>query len=67
MAGVSLVGLSGSLLKEAVREGSDVMTVLARTLADVPSGDMPTPEPIEKPAVTKVLLGVFLILFAQIL
>ncbi|KAI0374693.1 hypothetical protein BV20DRAFT_986450 [Pilatotrama ljubarskyi] len=55
MAGVSLVGLSGSLVKDAVKES-------AVNLFD----DVPSPEPIEEPEVTKVLVGVFFILFAQV-
>ncbi|KAI0721584.1 hypothetical protein C8T65DRAFT_630476 [Cerioporus squamosus] len=55
MAGVSLVGLSGSLVKDAVKE------------SPVHSFDeIPPPEPIEEPEVTKVLVGVFFILFAQV-
>jgi hypothetical protein len=71
MLGVSLVGLSGSLIRDAVREDTDVLTVLARALADLPGNEdtapIPAPEPIEKPSATKVLIGVFFILFAQIL
>ncbi|KAI0708995.1 hypothetical protein C8Q76DRAFT_95876 [Earliella scabrosa] len=55
MAGVSLVGLSGSMIKDAVKEPS------ANGFDDIP-----TPEPVEEPEVTKVLVGVFFILFAQI-
>ncbi|KAI0361898.1 hypothetical protein OH77DRAFT_1416081 [Trametes cingulata] len=56
MAGVSLVGLSGSMVKDAVKESAVSM------FDDVP----PPPEPIEEPEVTKVLVGVFFILFAQV-
>ncbi|OSD02886.1 hypothetical protein PYCCODRAFT_1435170 [Trametes coccinea BRFM310] len=55
MAGVSLVGLSGSLVKDAVKESAVNM------LDELPPG-----EPVEEPEVTKVLVGVFFILFAQI-
>ncbi|RDX48330.1 hypothetical protein OH76DRAFT_1404907 [Lentinus brumalis] len=55
MAGVSLVGLSGSMVKDAVKEPG-VNTF----------GEIPPPEPIEEPEVTKVLVGVFFILFAQV-
>ncbi|TFK90433.1 hypothetical protein K466DRAFT_583759 [Polyporus arcularius HHB13444] len=55
MAGVSLVGLSGSMVKDAVKE-SGVNTF----------DEIPPPEPIEEPEVTKVLVGVFFILFAQV-
>jgi hypothetical protein len=67
MCGVTLVGLSGSLIKDAMRENTDVVTVLVRALMNGPIGDLPPPEPTPKPETTKVLLGVFLILFAQIL
>lgn len=46
MAGVSLVGLSGSMVKDAVKEPS--LNV---------SDDLPLPEPVEEPEVTKVLVG----------
>ena len=46
MAGVSLVGLSGSMVKDAVKEPS-------LNSFD----DLPPPEPIEEPEVTKVLVG----------
>ncbi|KAH9854018.1 hypothetical protein C2E23DRAFT_914158 [Lenzites betulinus] len=55
MAGVSLVGLSGSLVKDAVKEPAVNMF-----------DELPTTEPVEEPEVTKVLVGVFFILFAQI-
>lgn len=46
MAGVSLVGLSGSLVKNAVKEPSTGMFEEA-----------PSTEPAEEPEVTKVLVG----------
>ena len=48
MAGVSLVGLSGSLVKNAVKESS------IGTFEEAPST-----EPAEEPEVTKVLVGEF--------
>ena len=60
MTGVGLVGLSGSMIKEAVKEGP--LGFLLSTSADVP-----TTEPVETPQATRVLVGVFFILFAQIL
>ncbi|KAH9946273.1 uncharacterized protein BXZ73DRAFT_37074 [Epithele typhae] len=51
MAGVSLVGLSGSMIKDSVKE---------------PSTSLNEEEPAGEPEVTRVLVGVFLILFAQI-
>ncbi|KII89039.1 hypothetical protein PLICRDRAFT_109422 [Plicaturopsis crispa FD-325 SS-3] len=56
MAGVSVVGLSGSLIKDAVKEDS----LLARAISLI------APEPVDKPEATSVLIGVFFILFAQI-
>ena len=46
MAGVSLVGFSGSMVKDAVKEPS--LNALE---------DLPPPEPVEEPEVTKVLVG----------
>jgi len=57
MAGICLVGWSGSLVKDSVRDA--VSSLLA------PAGDLPL-EPVDQPEVTKVLIGVFFILFAQI-
>ncbi|OJA21119.1 hypothetical protein AZE42_08292 [Rhizopogon vesiculosus] len=57
MAGVSLVGYSGSLTKDAV------VSALHSFLSDT---DPSTPEPVGEPEVTKVLVGVFFILFAQV-
>ncbi|KAI0948266.1 hypothetical protein AcV7_009066 [Taiwanofungus camphoratus] len=58
MAGVSLVGYSGSLIKDAVKELAFVPSALSSHAEGVP--------PIEGPEVTKVLVGVFFILFAQV-
>lgn len=55
MAGVSVVGYSGSLIKEAVTEIGDLLSV--RASADAP---------VDKPELTKALIGVFFILFAQV-
>ncbi|THH13839.1 hypothetical protein EW146_g6428 [Bondarzewia mesenterica] len=60
MAGVSLVGFSGSLVKDITRE--DVTGLLNAT---DPSGG-PVAEPTDQPEATRVLIGVFFILFAQI-
>ncbi|CAL1704208.1 unnamed protein product [Somion occarium] len=67
MAGVSLVGYSGSLIKDPIREETNALLALSRALSDnhaAPS--VPLPEPIEEPQVTKVLIGVFFVLFAQV-
>ncbi|KAF5386801.1 hypothetical protein D9615_001854 [Tricholomella constricta] len=57
MTGVGLVGFSGSLIKDAIKEPS---------LAGHSSTDLPPLEPIEQPEMTTVLVGVFFVLFAQI-
>lgn len=46
MAGISLVGLSGSMVKNAIKEPS--LTSL---------DDTPPPGSVEEPEVTKVLIG----------
>jgi hypothetical protein len=81
MAGVGLVGLSGSLIKDVVKE--DVNRFLIPVSSD--DGVPPPPEPIGAPEATNVLIGktyvvgpsidfltappvgVFFILFAQVL
>ncbi|KAJ3485306.1 hypothetical protein NLJ89_g11911 [Agrocybe chaxingu] len=62
MTGVALVGYSGSLIKDAVKEA--VVHHLARALA---LHHDPHTKAIENPAVTKVLVGIFFVLFAQVL
>jgi len=59
--GVGLVGYSGSLIKDAVKEA--VVHHLARAL-DLQHDS--TKKAIEDPEVTKVLVGIFFVLFAQI-
>ncbi|GJE86894.1 DMT family transporter [Phanerochaete sordida] len=69
MAGVSLVGFSGSMVKDAVKDSSIQMfsaLVGSAMNGSDPSAPVPPPGPIEEPEVTKVLLGVFFILFAQV-
>ncbi|THH33995.1 hypothetical protein EUX98_g350 [Antrodiella citrinella] len=61
MLGVSLVGYSGSLIKDAVKE----VTVVLFHYADA-TRVPPPPEPIEQPELTKVVVGVFFVLFAQV-
>lgn len=51
MLGVSLVGYSGSLIKDAVKDAS--MTLFRM----VDDGIPPPPVPIEDPEVTKVVVG----------
>ncbi|KAH8117492.1 hypothetical protein DFH11DRAFT_1575342 [Phellopilus nigrolimitatus] len=67
-AGVSIVGLSGSMVKDTIKETAvDVLHALSSSsLLGPRSADLPGPEPIDRPEPTKVLVGVFFILFAQI-
>jgi len=56
MVGVSLVGLSGSLIKDSVNDSftSDLVQVVVRA-----SKGLPPPEPIDSPEATTVLVGKF--------
>jgi drug/metabolite transporter (DMT)-like permease len=63
MAGVSLVGFSGSLIKDTLHE---VAPSLVNFLVPTPATGPPANEPIDEPEATKVVIGVFFILFAQI-
>ncbi|KAH9978947.1 hypothetical protein BGW80DRAFT_1281977 [Lactifluus volemus] len=63
MAGVSLVGFSGSLIKDTLHP---VAPSLVTLLDLTPANEPPANEPIEMPEATKVVIGVFFILFAQI-
>ena len=63
MAGVSLVGLSGSLIKDAVKEAPGLL-VRALTL---PLNGRSVDEEVETPEATLVVVGVMFTLFAQIL
>jgi len=60
MCGVALVGFSGSLIKDSVKEA------LFYLLNKSSNADLPPPEPIDRPEATTVLVGVFFILFAQV-
>jgi hypothetical protein len=57
MIGVALVGLSGSLIKDVVKE--DVVNMLVRVAPGLAneSPELPPPEPVETPEATKVLIG----------
>ncbi|KAG1756450.1 uncharacterized protein EDB91DRAFT_1092729 [Suillus paluster] len=55
MAGISLVGYSGSLIKD-----------VANSTLHMFNTDPSAPVPVGEPEVTKVLVGVFFILFAQV-
>ncbi|GLB35365.1 putative nucleotide-sugar transporter [Lyophyllum shimeji] len=61
MTGVGLVGYSGSLIKDAIKESP-----LPSLTGHHNSTELPPPEQIEQPEMTKVLVGVFFILFAQV-
>jgi drug/metabolite transporter (DMT)-like permease len=58
MAGVSLVGFSGSLIKNSIKD-----SFTPNPFTKLSKSEIPSPEPIETP---QVLVGVFFILFAQI-
>ena len=51
MSGVALVGLSGSLIKDTVKEALVSLLNMPR------DADLPPPEPIDKPEATTVLVG----------
>ncbi|KAJ7694190.1 hypothetical protein B0H17DRAFT_1276476 [Mycena rosella] len=63
MSGVGLVGFSGSLVKEVIKE-SPILSRMVSFIADLP--ELPPPEGTDQPEATKVLIGIFFILFAQI-
>jgi len=58
IAGVGLVGFSGSLIKDTFRD-SPISSI-------APATDLPPPGPVPEPEATDVLVGVFFILFAQV-
>jgi hypothetical protein len=62
MTGVGLVGFSGSLVKDAVKEA--IVRAFPSYISDLP--ELPPPEGTDQPEATKVVIGVFFILFAQI-
>ena len=55
VAGVSLVGYSGSLIKDALHPIPPLANLLDPTLAAGP----PANEPIDRPEATKVVIGIF--------
>lgn len=57
MGGICLVGLSGSMIKDAVKETQPPLGSLLPQSIDV----------VEQTEPTKILLGIFFVLFAQIL
>jgi len=63
MAGVSLVGFSGSLIKDTLHP---IAPSLVKLLDSIPVTAPPANEPIDQPEATRVVIGVFFILFAQI-
>ncbi|KAJ7172654.1 hypothetical protein C8R46DRAFT_1162035 [Mycena filopes] len=60
MTGVGIVGYSGSLIKEVVKESVVLSRMFSSFIADLP--ELPPPE-----AHTRAISGVFFVLFAQIL
>jgi drug/metabolite transporter (DMT)-like permease len=64
MAGVSLVGLSGSLVKDTLR--STALSFVNMLDPTAPTTDIPADGTIEDAEAAKVVIGVFFILFAQI-
>ena len=65
MAGISLVGLSGSMIKDAVKEAPGLLVRALTMPLDRQSADLT--ETVEPPAETMVVVGVLFTLFAQIL
>lgn len=57
MVGVSLVGFSGSMIKDAVKDSSTFLWPTFSVDGTALAAPVPPPEPIEEPQVTKVLLG----------
>lgn len=57
MSGVALVGYSGSLVKEAVKQ--DIVNILARALDLSPDHTKGYHTAAEDPEVTKVLVGTY--------
>jgi hypothetical protein len=55
MAGVSLVGFSGSLIKDTLRP---IAPSLVRLLDSIPATGPPVNEPIDEPEATKVVIGI---------
>ena len=60
MVGISIVGFSGSMVKDAVKDAS--IPLLSALVVGSTNGTSPSapPEPIESPEVTSVLLGAWL-------
>lgn len=52
MAGVALVGFSGSLIKDTVKDA-----LVRAFVPGIHNTGLPPPEPIEKPEATTVLVG----------
>ncbi|ESK93019.1 integral membrane protein [Moniliophthora roreri MCA 2997] len=61
MGGVALVGYSGSLIKDAVKEAANIVARLVNLDAE-----LPPPGPSKQPEATQALIGVFFVLFAQV-
>ncbi|KAJ7098089.1 hypothetical protein B0H15DRAFT_824055 [Mycena belliarum] len=61
MTGVGLVGFSGSLVKDAVKDSPTLLRALSTFI-----GDLPELPDADQPEATNVLIGVLFVLFAQI-
>jgi hypothetical protein len=55
MAGVSLVGFSGSLIKDTLHP---IAPSLVNLLESIPATGPPANEPIDNPEATKVVIGI---------
>ncbi|KAJ7109202.1 hypothetical protein C8R44DRAFT_801891 [Mycena epipterygia] len=64
MTGVGLVGFSGSLIKDVVKESVILSRMFSSLITELP--ELPPPEGTDQPEATQVLVGVFFVLFAQI-
>ncbi|KAK7015012.1 solute carrier family 35 member F6 [Favolaschia claudopus] len=64
MAGVGLVGFSGSLIKDVVKDSVLLSRMFPAYISDLP--ELPPPEGTDQPEASKVVIGVFFVLFAQI-
>lgn len=55
MTGVGLVGFSGSLIKDVVKESDILSRMFSSLIAELP--ELPPPEGTDQPEATKVLVG----------
>jgi hypothetical protein len=57
MTGVGLVGFSGSLVKDVVKESVVLSRMFSSFISDLP--ELPPPEGTDQPEATKVVIGEF--------